>query len=207
MPPDAADLSQSVHGQDVLHSQDTAQIFLDGGFAVGRLVVLGAGGQPGQHLPVLWAVDVLWWRRDAAFTAALRCAKETERRRGGGATHARDVGNYLEGDAAAGDVAALRHPLQQALGETLAPQSKRHTPSPSHHASGPTDLSPGDADADALPQDELHVGGVAQLDRRLDRQVHPLVSRRGSAQLGTLVDRRVPRSLHLHLNTWNAGTR
>lgn len=54
-----ADLSEPVHGEDVLHSQHAAQIFLYGGLAVGGLVVLGAGGQSGQHLPILRAVDVL----------------------------------------------------------------------------------------------------------------------------------------------------
>lgn len=34
-------------------------------------------------------------------------------------THAWNVGNNLKGDATAGDVAAVRHPLQEALGETL----------------------------------------------------------------------------------------
>ncbi len=53
-------LSESVQSEDVLHSQDTAEVFLDGGLAVSRLVVLSAGSQPSQHLPVLWTVDVLW---------------------------------------------------------------------------------------------------------------------------------------------------
>lgn len=34
-------------------------------------------------------------------------------------THAWNVRNNLKGDATAGDVAAVRHPLQEALGETL----------------------------------------------------------------------------------------
>lgn len=54
------DLSESVQSEDVLHGQDAAQVFLYGRLAVGGLVILGAGGQPGQHLPVLRAVDVLW---------------------------------------------------------------------------------------------------------------------------------------------------
>lgn len=66
---------------------------------------------------------------------------------------------------------------------------------------GVTDLPPRDADADALPEDELHAGGVAQLQRRLHRQVHPPVGRRRPAQLGALVDRGVPGSLRLQLNT------
>lgn len=44
------------------------------------------------------------------------------------------------------------------------------------------------------------MGRVAQLDHRADRQVDPLVSRRHATQLGALVDRRVPGSLHLHLD-------
>lgn len=55
----AADLSESVQGEDVLHRQDAAQVFFDGRLAVSRLVAVGAGGQAGQHLPVLGAVDVL----------------------------------------------------------------------------------------------------------------------------------------------------
>lgn len=35
------------------------------------------------------------------------------------ATHPRDVGDDFEGDSAAGDCAAGRHPLQQALSKTL----------------------------------------------------------------------------------------
>lgn len=55
-------LPESVQGEDVLHRQDAAQVFLDGCFAVSRLVV-SAGGQAGQHLPVLRAVDVLQQQR------------------------------------------------------------------------------------------------------------------------------------------------
>lgn len=66
---------------------------------------------------------------------------------------------------------------------------------------GVTDLSARDTDADALPQDQLHVGGVAQLNQSFHRQVHPLLGRRHPTQLGTPVHRRVPGRLHLHLNT------
>lgn len=55
-----ADLSESVQSEDVLHGQDAAEVFLYGRLAVSWLVVLSAGGQPGQHLPVLWTMDVLW---------------------------------------------------------------------------------------------------------------------------------------------------
>lgn len=55
-----ANLSESVQSEDVLHSQDAAQVFLYDRLTVGRLVVLSAGSQSGQHLSVLWAVDVLW---------------------------------------------------------------------------------------------------------------------------------------------------
>ena len=65
-----------------------------------------------------------------------------------------------------------------------------------------TDLLASDADTDALPEDELHVGGVAQPQRRFNRQVHPLVSCRHPTQLGAIVDRWVPGCLHPQLNTW-----
>lgn len=68
------------------------------------------------------------------------------------------------------------------------------------HASGATHLSPGDVDADAFPEHQLHVGRVAQLNHRPDRQEDPLVSRRHATQLGALVHRGVPGSLHLHLD-------
>lgn len=54
-----ADLSETVQCEDVLHGQDAAEVFLNGCFTVGRLVILSAGCQPGQHLPVLWTMDVL----------------------------------------------------------------------------------------------------------------------------------------------------
>lgn len=60
------DLSESVEGEDVLYSQDAAQVFLYGRLAVCRLVVLCARSQPGQHLPVLWTLDVLWEERCSA---------------------------------------------------------------------------------------------------------------------------------------------
>lgn len=60
-------------------------------------------------------------------------------------------------------------------------------------------LSPSDVDADTLSEYQLHVGRVAQLDHRPDRQVHPLLSRAHATQLGALVHRRVPGSLQLYL--------
>lgn len=111
-----ADLSEPVHGEDVLHSQHAAQIFLYGGLAVGGLVVLGAGGQSGQHLPILRAVDVLQEDTHCIFGGVFLYFSMVKECCG---THPWDVGDDLEGDPAAGDVAAVGHPLQQALGETL----------------------------------------------------------------------------------------
>lgn len=70
---------------------------------------------------------------------------------------------------------------------------------PVHHASWATHLSSGDVDADAFPEHQLHVGRVAQLNHHAHRKVDPLVSR-GATQLRAVVDRRVPGSLHLHLD-------
>lgn len=70
---------------------------------------------------------------------------------------------------------------------------------PVHHASRATHLSSGYVDADAFPEHQLHVGRVAQLNHRGHRQVDPLVSR-CATKLGAVVDRRVPGSLHLHLD-------
>lgn len=53
------DLSEAIQSQDVLHGQNAAQVLLYGRLAVGGRLVLAAGGQPGQHLPVLRTVDVL----------------------------------------------------------------------------------------------------------------------------------------------------
>ncbi len=71
---------------------------------------------------------------------------------------------------------------------------------PTHKASGATHLSPSDVDADAFPEYQLHVCRVTQLNRCPDRQVDPLVSWCHATQLGTLVDRRVPGGLCLHLD-------
>lgn len=61
-------------------------------------------------------------------------------------------------------------------------------------------LLPRDVDAYALPEDQLHVGRVAQLHHGAQRQVDPLLRGRRSAELGTLVDGGVPGRLQLHLD-------
>ena len=63
-----------------------------------------------------------------------------------------------------------------------------------------TYLSPDDINTDAFSEDDLHVGWVAQLNHCTDCQVDPLVSWCHTTQLGALMDRRVPGSLHFHLD-------
>ena len=136
-------------------------------------------------------------------------------------TYPWDVRNDFKCDSTAGDGAALRHPLHQTLSETLPHKHQSTCPwmicfsnqviiwegnvivSDCFYPSclGATHLSSGDVDTDAFPEHQLHVGGVAELHHRADRQVHPLIGRRHAAQLGTLVHRRVPGGLHLHLMT------
>lgn len=102
-------------------------------------------------------------------------------------THSRDVGDYFKCDSAARDGAALRHSPQQALCETLphtCTTTSTHLLISEHvkvFCSYPsclaaTHLSPGDVDADAFPEDKLHVGRVAQLNHDAHGQVDPLVT-------------------------------
>lgn len=63
-----------------------------------------------------------------------------------------------------------------------------------------THLLPSDVDTYAFPEDQLHVGWVAQLHHCADREVNSLVSRCHATQLRALVDSRVPGCLHLDLH-------
>lgn len=102
------------------------------------------------------------------------------RQRDGSWPHPWDVGHHLKGDPTARYGAAGGHPFEQVVCKTLAPGV--------------------DVDTDPLPQDQLHVGGVAELDHHSNCQVHAVL-RPGSptTELGTLVDGGVPRCLCLDL--------
>lgn len=126
-------------------------------------------------------------------------------------TYTWDVRDYFKGDATARDGAALRHPFQQTLSKALPnKQTHRHTHRLSHTLCSfqsnwscwlaSTHLSTGDVHTDTLPQHQLHVSRVAQLNHRADCQVDPLVRRRDTTQLRAVVDCWVPRSLHFNLD-------
>lgn len=84
-----------------------------------------------------------------------------------------NVGDHLKGHPTARYGAASGHPSQKVVGETLAARVN--------------------ADADPLPQDQLHVGRVAELNHHTNRQVNSLLWPRSPAtQLWTLVDGGVP---------------
>ena len=59
-----------------------------------------------------------------------------------------------------------------------------------------------EVDADAFPEDQLHVSRVAELYHGSYRQVHTLLRPHpASAQLGRLMNRGVPGRFCLHLDT------
>lgn len=125
-----------------------------------------------------------------------------------------DVRDNFKCDSTARDGAALRHSPQQTLGKTLPPKptaiTNKSQKKTCHHMSNPsslwaTHLSASDVDAEALPEDELHAGWVAQLDHGTDCQVDPLVGGGHATQEGAVVDCRVPGGLHLHLDHVKKG--
>lgn len=87
--------------------------------------------------------------------------------------HPGNVGNHLECEPAARDGAAGGHPSEKVVSEALAARVN--------------------VDADSLPQDQLHVSRVTELDDHSNSQVHPLLGPRAPpTELGTLVDGGVP---------------
>lgn len=85
----------------------------------------------------------------------------------------RNVGDHLKGDSTAGYGAARGHPFEKVVGKTLAAWVN--------------------VDTDPFPQDELHVGRVAELNHHSNRQIYPLLRPHAtSTQLRTLVDSGVP---------------
>ena len=129
---------------------------------------------------------------------------------GAGVPHPGDVGDDIEGDPTARDRAAVRHPLQQALGEALHPPTETTPPSQPPRecvyvcvrvcVCMSSYLPPGEADADAFAQHQLQGRRVAEQNHDSHGQEHALVRCPRPTQLGTAVDRRVPGRLRLHLD-------